>query len=119
MTLGGYSPSWTLSYFNGYFYGDIYGTNNIIVASKATGKFVATYETVCSGGIHSITFDSCGFMVVSCADDSNPSTIALYNANNGTYLNLQLTTSFQPFVTAVDASGRFVSSSWSAIDIYY
>jgi len=57
-------------------------------------------------------------MAVSCNNFSNNRTILLYDAKNGTYLNLQLATS-GPCVTAVDASGRFLSMGLNIIDIYY
>ena len=62
-------------------------------------------------------------MAVSCNNFSNNRTILLYDAKNGTYLNLQLATS-GPCVTAVDASGRFLSMGLNikykfSIDIYY
>ena len=92
--------------------------NNIVVASIAKGTFVAKYNTICTGSsIKSITFDSYGYMAVSCSSN-NVSIVALYNGNNGTYLNLQLATSNFPELKAVDASGRFVSIGYS-IDIYY
>ena len=47
-------------------------------------------------------------MAVGCRNGYNPSTIALYNAYNGQYLNLQLATSSDPWFTTVDVSGRFV-----------
>ena len=73
--------------------------------------------------INSIAIDSFGYMAVGCFAVSgnfpdNPYTIALYNANNRAYLN-QLATSYQPYVTVVDAYGRFVSISPRAIYIYY
>ena len=114
MTLGGYSPSQALSHFNGYLYGD-YGTS-IIVASKATGAFAAKYNTLCSNYISYITIDSFGYMAVSCGDYNR--LIYLYNAYNGTYLNQQLASSYTYF-TAVDSSGRFVSTSEFLINIYY
>ena len=58
-------------------------------------------------------------MAVSCNNFSNNRTILLYDAKNGTYLNLQITTSYFPWFTAVDSNGRFVSMSSYAIDIYY
>ena len=65
----------------------------------------------------SITIDAFGYMAVGC----NDFLISLYNAYYGTYLNLQfqLAPSNVPYFTAVDVSGRFVSMSSSAIDIYY
>ena len=115
-TLGGYNPQYTLSYFNGNLYGDIvYDYGTIVVATKATGTLVAKYKTICSSLIPSLTFDSFGYMAVGCWDGL----IYLYNATNVTYLNLQLTSSRIPSTTAVDASGRFLSISSSAIDIYY
>ena len=112
MTLAGNYPDYALIYFNGNLYGSI-GTS-IVVASKATGTLVGKYDTVCNW-IFSITIDLFGYMAVGCWNGP----IALYNANNGTYLNLTLATSYWPFATAVDASGRFVSISFYAIDIYY
>ena len=77
---------------------------------------MAKYNTVClSGNVLSITIDSFGYMAVSCWNGL----IAFYNANNRTYLNLTLVTSYYPWNTAVDANGRFVSMSNYAIDIYY
>ena len=119
MSLGGYTPYLALSYFNGYLYGDSQARTSIVVASKTTGASVTQYNTVCLNHIYSITFDSFGYMAVSCFNGGD-GPIALYNAYNGTYLNLQLSTSsYYPLATAVDASGRFVSMSVSAIDIYY
>ena len=93
--------------------------NNIVVASIAKGTFVAKYNTICTGSsIKSITFDSYGYMAVSCSSN-NVSIVALYNGNNGTYLNLQLATSNPPWSSIVDASGRFVSISSKAINFYY
>ena len=119
MTLGGFSPKYSLSYFNGYLYGDngLYnnGGKSIVVASKANGTFVAQYNNVCEDGIVSINIDSFGYMAVGCWGGVP---ISLYNANDGTYLN-QLVPSHAPLFTAVDASGRFVSMSTKAIDIYY
>ena len=114
ISFDGYSPSTALSYFNGNFYsGD--QSNNILVASKETSAFVAIYNSLCEYYTHSITIDSFGFMAVGCRNENG---ISLYNAYNGTYLNLQLATSNFPELTAVDASGRFVSIGYS-IDIYY
>ena len=125
MTLGGYtySPGNVLSYLNGNFYVDSQPTyydydtyqGNIAVASQATGAFVAEYDNICSGGLNSVSIDSFGYMAVSCWGGS----ILLYNAYNGTFLNLQLAASSNSWFTAVDASGRFVSMSSYAIDIYY
>ena len=118
MTLGGYySPGNALSFFNGNLYFD-YGTS-IAEASKATGAVVAKYDNVCyyyPSGINSITFDSFGYMAVSCYGNS---IVALYNAINGTYLTSLAEISSSSFFTAVDGSGRFVSVSYTAIDIFY
>ena len=113
LVLGSYSPGNALSYFNGNLYGE--DGSSVVVASKATGAFVAKYDTVCYYGIYSITINLFGYMAVSC--DEGP--IALYNARNGTYLNLQLEPSNEPYFTAVDANSRFVSMSSTAIDIYF
>ena len=79
ITMGGYSPSKPLNYFNGTLYGD-YG-NSILVASKVTGAFVAKYNTLCSNDIYSITINSFGYMAISCLNDGP---IFLYNATNAT-----------------------------------
>ena len=113
MSFVGYSPSYSLSYFNGNLYGDD-GGSNVEVASKSTISFVAKYSTLCDY-ISSITFDSFGYMAVGCWYNQ----VALYNAYNGSYLNLQLATSNYPSFTVVDASGRLVSLSNNVIDIYY
>ena len=100
-------------------------TNSILnlsikVSSKVAGAFIAQYDTVCSGGMRSMTIDSFGYMAVGCDYGKNVATLVLYNANNDSYLNLQLATSGSvSYFTAVDASGRLVSLSSSAIDIYY
>ena len=65
-SLGGYTPGNTLSYFNGNLYGDN-GTSNVI-ASVETGAIVAKYNSVCSGGLTSITIDSFGYMAVGCGN---------------------------------------------------
>ena len=122
MEIGTYGP-FSLSYLNGNFYVDSQPTyydydtyqGNIAVASQATGAFVAEYDNICSGGLNSVSIDSFGYMAVSCWGGS----ILLYNAYNGTFLNLQLAASSNSWFTAVDASGRFVSMSSYAIDIYY
>ena len=103
-----------MRYFNGNLYGDKGDDNSIIVASQETGEFVDLYNNVCPDIIVSITIDSFGYMAVSC----NGGLIALYNANNGTYLN-QIAASYNPYYTDVDASGRFVSIGSNVLDIYY
>ena len=56
-------------------------------------------------------------MAVSCY---NTYIIGLYNAGDGTYLNLTLASySGYSYFTAVDASGRFISMSRYGIDAYY
>ena len=72
MSFVGYSPSYSLSYFNGNLYGDD-GGSNVEVASKATISLVAKYSTLCSW-ISSITFDSFGYMAVGCGYNQ----VALY-----------------------------------------
>ena len=117
-----------MSYFNGYFYGDIYsiistpGTHFIrehrifiAVASKETNALVAKYRTACQSDIDYIFIDSFGFMALSCQQY-----VVLYNtANIGTDLKLKLETSDISYFTAVDASGRFIPIGGEAIDIYY
>ena len=118
VTFESYTPSNSWSYFNGNLYGDSGTFNNgsSIVVSKVTGVLVAKYNTICSMGIYSITFDSFGYMAVGCGNGS----IALYNSTNGKYLNLQLTPSSNyPRNTFVDPSGRFLALSATALDFYY
>ena len=67
--------------------------------------------------IYSINIDSFGYTAVGCHNDGQ---IYLYNANNMSYLKSRLAKSSNySLYTAVDASGRFVSMSGFAIDIYY
>ena len=105
MTLGGYIPNGVLSYFNGNLYGDAADGASIVVASKSTGALVAKY-TVCPfpNELDSINIDSFGYMAVGCFGF-----IALYNSYNGIYLNQKLEISDVSYLTAVDASGRFIS----------
>ena len=56
-------------------------------------------------------------MAVGCQGNNGP--IYLYNAYNGSYLNLQLETLHDQLFTTVDASGRFVLITNYVIDIYY
>ena len=62
----------------------------------------------------SITFDSLGFMLVSCEATNK---ILLYDTN-GNYLN-SLQTLSTPYATAIDHNGRLVIMTGNSLDIYY
>jgi hypothetical protein len=72
--------------------------------------------TVTHTGVISLTFDSFGYMANTCYLD-NSIILTDYNGNN--YLNRKIATSQQPYISKIDASGRFVVTTRYSLDIYY
>ena len=102
-----------LASFNGYYYvGDT--KNNKIYVIKNGLISSSFYVSQCPLIIYSITFDSNGYMVVSCTDANY---LAVYYLN-GVYTS-GITTSYNPYMTAIDYYGRFIIVTQNSVDIYY
>ena len=69
----------------------------------------------CSQVITEITVDSFGYMAIICNDDN---LITVYDLN-GNYMNTKISTSPNPYITAIDSNGRYVIMTYKSLDIYY
>ena len=112
-----------LNYFNGKLYvgtmyNSYYGINQIVVLQNGIIKNrfnVSLCSIVSIWGVISITFDSYGYMANSCYSNN---TIILTDSNGVNY-NKYIKTASQPFISQIDASGRFVLMTSQSLDIYY
>ena len=112
-----------LNFFNGQLYvgtlnnGSI-GISQIFVLQNGTisNRFdVSLCSIVNIWGIISITFDSHGFMANTCFSHNT----IIITDSNGTNYNKFINTSPHPYISQIDASGRFVVITMYSLDIYY
>ena len=116
INLGSKTP-YGLAFFNGSIYAGVLNSNQVIVIQNG---FVSKYFTVnqcplSQSSIKSITVDTFGYFAITC---QNSNLIIVYDSN-GNFMNASLTTSPFPYISAIDADGRFVMMTKSSLDIYY
>ena len=117
ISLGNNYP-YGLNYFNGSFYIGTKSGNQILVLKNGiiTDQFHVTLCSIASlWGVISITFDSYGYMAITCFTDNR---IVLTDSNGINY-NKFLYTSSRPYISQIDATGRFVLMTSQSLDIYY
>jgi hypothetical protein len=112
-----------LNYFQGKMYvgtqyNSVYGSNQIVVLENGIikNRFNVTLCSIVSiWGLLSINIDAFGYMANTCYSN-NTIILTDYNGNN---LNNYITTSIYPYISRIDASGRFVIMTGLSLDIYY
>ena len=100
-----------LAAFDGRMYASTGGTQIGILLNGQYNNYFSVYP---HSNIASITFDSFGYMAISCDDNK----VVVYD-RNGNYMQRTVTTLNSPYVTAIDSNGRFVIMTKYSLDIYY
>jgi hypothetical protein len=103
-----------INFYNNLMYVSFYGNSNLVYVLQNELSFVDSFSGPCSS-MTTITFDSFGYMAISC---ENINQIYLYN-NNGTNTGLSFNLTNIGFYTAVDSYGRFIISNFLSIGIYF
>ena len=116
INLGSKQP-FGLVFFNGNIYAGVLNSNQVIVIQNG---LVSKYFTVNQCPVRefqivSITVDTFGYFALSCF---NSNLIVVYDSN-GNYMNTYIQTSAYPYISAIDADGRFVIVTSKSLDIYY
>ena len=116
INLGSKNP-YGLAFFNGSIYAGVLNSNQVIVIQNGmVSKYFSVNQCpVGQSSIESITVDAFGYFALTCRYSN---LIVVYDSNGG-YMYASLTTSGSPYISAIDADGRFVIMNSKSLDIYY
>ena len=116
INLGSKQP-YGLAAFNGNLYIGVLNSNQVLVMQSGSiiRYFTVNQCSISKYQIISITVDSFGYLAITCA----ASNLVVVYDSNGNYMNASISTSFIPYITAIDANGRLVIMTTQSLNIYY
>ena len=103
-----------LAIYNGHIYIGLQNAPKFIILKEET-EMETIDVTECTEAIVSISFDSFGYMILSCYDNK----LILVYDSEGKYVNANISTNNNPFLTSIDSRGRFIVITQSSLNIYY